>query len=584
MRSTERHTIFQNQQPPSAIKRTRSVTPSKYAVPPTPCTPMNLRSTISNSQLLSTNDKRGPIDDREAMTRMDARVFNYLINSGVLSGKDTVKNLKSMSYKQFLAAMAHLLGSVLHSTTAAENIDEIHKQLTQLECPFTINKSWLKTPTANHAFNHILITMNWLLNFIEPESVTETVLIVPDIDYHLEPGFTNVAFQSQFFDSAGSVFQFWDKGDDAQFENVVQEQADCLVNNKSHGKFKNISEVALALEKLTTEYETLEAKVKPTVESEKLQNKETSIKDLKKKIKSLDIVISGSEAESQILKNRIKDIKETQSQKMSEIEKLECQIKSQVMTVEEKQKIMESNFLLQIEINELQKNLNKVKAEQEACFIERARLINLKTQKINDVYNLMYKLIPFIKTIPEGQDIIESPLLESKDLNAVEELFKLANKLKSASKIVIGQMRQERKELTAELEKLKAAQEKRQQKVSKETEKTLLLQKRLREKKRELAEIENKLKAVNDQISNIEKGIQVMVAEIKENEEANATVERHNQELMTKYADEFKKNNDEQREKNNRDREKVKELEKEVRELEQKKAEKLEALRNKLKK
>lgn len=40
-----------------------------------------------------------------------------------------------------------------------------------------------------------------------------------------------------------------------------------------------------------------------------------------------------------------------------------------------------------------------------------------------------------------------------------------------------------------------------------------------------------------------------MVAEIKENEETNATVERDNQELMKKYADAFKKTNEEQREK-----------------------------------
>jgi hypothetical protein len=84
--------------------------------------------------------------------------------------------IKSMSTKQFVVVIIHFIKLIAGNRChiAAENyVDSVSAALADLEYPYTVNKSWLKTPNAPHSYNQLVVLFSWLLGFVQEENFIE---------------------------------------------------------------------------------------------------------------------------------------------------------------------------------------------------------------------------------------------------------------------------------------------------------------------------------------------------------------------------------------------------------------------------
>jgi hypothetical protein len=81
-----------------------------------------------------------------------------------------------MSTKQFVVVIIHFIKLIAGNRChiAAENyVDSVSAALADLEYPYTVNKSWLKTPNAPHSYNQLVVLFSWLLGFVQEENFIE---------------------------------------------------------------------------------------------------------------------------------------------------------------------------------------------------------------------------------------------------------------------------------------------------------------------------------------------------------------------------------------------------------------------------
>lgn len=120
-----------------------------------------------NSAIPSTVEKeKPPLENREWMMAQCERILDYLETVHDLP-KEFVerRNLKAMSTKQFLVIMNHLFRQIGGSRykLGTNFIEDIIKTMAELEYPYTINKSMLKTPNVPHSINHVIVLIGWLV-------------------------------------------------------------------------------------------------------------------------------------------------------------------------------------------------------------------------------------------------------------------------------------------------------------------------------------------------------------------------------------------------------------------------------------
>ncbi|XP_053663612.1 uncharacterized protein LOC128712763 [Anopheles marshallii] len=171
--------------------------------------------------------ERCPVDARQ--------IFDYLSQTNVPDlPKEFIEraNIKAMSMKQFLIIIAHLLRQIGGSRykIGANFIDDIMKAITELQCPFTVNKSMLKTPSAPHSIQQVVTMLSWLIQLAAPALSSEWA---PNYDHASE--FPSPEYTQFFFQSAIESFHLWNLKREEEFGAQVEAMVDRLVADKTGG-------------------------------------------------------------------------------------------------------------------------------------------------------------------------------------------------------------------------------------------------------------------------------------------------------------------------------------------------------------
>ncbi|XP_058066194.1 WD repeat-containing protein 87 [Anopheles bellator] len=232
----------------SEIRRSRSMDRGLNVLPlPTTATKksLNPRSSSATPQLRTPMRSGGlhPADavppstaERERCTVDAALVFDYLAVANIADlPREFVErgNMKSMSMKQFLIIVAHLLRQIGGSRykIGANFVEDIVRAITELQCPFTINKSMLKTPTAPYSMGPIVSLLTWLIQLApQPRSEAEWAPTLVKAEEFPSTDFTRFFYQSSI-----ECFHLWNMKREEEFEAKVETVVDRLVACKTGG-------------------------------------------------------------------------------------------------------------------------------------------------------------------------------------------------------------------------------------------------------------------------------------------------------------------------------------------------------------
>lgn len=549
--SVDRHSTKAHSMLPllSTAKKTRShsQTPSR-SIFQTPSTPGN-RTPLSNSYLQSA-DKRGPVEDKLFIHHEATKITNYAIRHNVTGFvKDT--KLKNVTYKQFTGLVSFMLEKLVGNRYPLQGIDEIMKALHILDYPYTINKSWMKTPTAGHAFNHVVLMLGWLLNLVEPPLMPEGETELGDFEsienlVH-DTDFPTLLFQKVFMEKAKDGFQMWNLREDEQFEKLNEELADMYVaqsTNRAVKSIKRLDDDIIALEK---EQKQLVSKAKPSSNHQQYMQLEKEVKDMKRVLdgkhemvnqfmQSIETERKTYESEQRILKQREADIN-----------KLKSKIRAQVMSKQEMKQLIEENYLLRETLTAKQKSIENLLEENVKDPVEASHLVRQKVQKVNELNENMYMLAKNFEPSIPNFDPAEYEL----DANSPNIQLEIAN-LKPNFKVMKKWLtnacetyKASHINVQTQIEQISCEFEENQKKLKQAAEKVALelqaLNKTLSDLDNKFAEVDGKYIKEKEEQEKFKKQIAQTKAEIEAEKIAKTKISEETQLIMKRFLEEQQK-------------------------------------------
>uniref|UniRef100_A0A336KMM2 Kinetochore protein NDC80 n=1 Tax=Culicoides sonorensis TaxID=179676 RepID=A0A336KMM2_CULSO len=531
--------------PVSTAKKVRSLsqTPLQFQ---TPTTPGNL-TPLSNSYLQSA-DKRGPIEDKLFIHQEAARITNFAICHNLPGfGKDT--KLRDVTCKQFTGLVEYMLEALMGNRQPLSGIDNIVKALHTLDYPYTINKSWLKTPTAGHVFNHVVLMLGWLLNLVDPplmpggETELDDFECINNLVHDAE--FPTIIYQKHFMTKARNGFKLWDLQKDDEFSALNQELVDLYISQTTHGTIKNLKQLDNEIVALETELKKLQTVPEPSSElTEHHDQLEKELRDLKRALEGKQQIIQQLKQTLATDKSIYENEKKILKQREAEIERLRSQIQTQSMSKDDLKQLIQENHILRQTIETEMKNIEKIEDENSSAPIEISRLVKTKVQKVNELNQKLFKLAKefdasVINFNPSDYEVDSTSSDIKSQLKMVKDAFS-----------IIKQMLQETNEnyklniinVASEIDELKAKLEQAEKKLKKIDEKTSIEIKNqnqvlsdLVKKFNEYDETNNKKRNEQDQLK---KRISMVEAMIETEKIANNHVEEEKQIMMKKFLEE----------------------------------------------
>ncbi|XP_016922984.2 myosin heavy chain, embryonic smooth muscle isoform [Drosophila suzukii] len=78
--------------------------------------------------------------------------------------------LRHMTIKQFVAILNFLFHHIWRNrlTVGQNYVEDITSSMQKLQYPYQVNKSWLVSPTTQHSFGHVIVLLDFLMDFAPP--------------------------------------------------------------------------------------------------------------------------------------------------------------------------------------------------------------------------------------------------------------------------------------------------------------------------------------------------------------------------------------------------------------------------------
>ncbi|XP_019931996.3 kinetochore protein NDC80 homolog [Aedes albopictus] len=395
------------QQTPATARKMRS-----HSATPASRTP--LRSS-ENIPIPSTVEKdKPPVENREWMMTQCERICDYLETIPDLPQEFVERrNLRSMSTKQFLVIMNHLFRQIGGNRykLGTNFIDDIMKTMAELEYPYTVNKSMLKTPNVPHSINHIIVMIGWLVQLAPPVN-HEIPLLKRDVD--LVEEFPGCEFQNFFFEKVQDGFSVWNLQKMDEYGAVVEELTDKLVEARTNGL--NQRQVRERISQLEQECQDLNNR---TIQQCREQSMDAFVETIQ---------------DQQVLKKKLQEELKTIQKQASKIEK-EYYLRQDDYYVREKglEELKQQIKAQQVDITERDEIINTITTNKNLLTAKRLTVSNLEqssydhqiavSRLIKQKYNVISSLNTNLHRMANNLKPLihfEAPMLDLKTENYAE--------------------------------------------------------------------------------------------------------------------------------------------------------------------
>lgn len=386
-------------------------------------TPMGARTRPSNLMMTSEKKSAPPTEDKKWLQGCITRVTDQVKTIRDLGNDFVAKGgLKSMSSKDFVVIINHIGKQINPKANFNSNYsDELHKFLMQIEYPYSVNKSWFKTPNAPHSFNHIVIMLDYLLDYLPWDENDGFVHDYDTVERTIKgSNFPSIEFTHHFRQKVMEGYQLWNNEKNVEFGKLQQELKDDLTKATTNGEFKNQHE-------LERDIERLEMEIAEIVPVDRMDEREIS--KLEKAVVARNVELKGLiDYRTEIVAKNAKLLKELQG--------LEGELRALGADEERLKKIVSRQGKERIRENfeEMSQEFAKLNAalQGKLTFIDRLSKAH---------YN---KMLLYTKLVHQQSDLLSTLMVKLMELKGIEEVAK-ALQLGDLSCL----------ESTAELERLK---------------------------------------------------------------------------------------------------------------------------------
>lgn len=289
-----------------------------------------------------------------------------------------------MTHKQFILILQVLLKPIVGTTVQIDGsnyVDYVHNLITSLEYPYSMNKSSLKTPSAPHCQNSIIILLAWLTEFICATDDDQSM-----VEYCATEEFNSPDFTKQFMSKMGDAFVCWNNQDELE-GSKIQEMCRMYLDIKV-GPGENIE---TDVERLKKSIDQLQRESKPVSLMKELEDKNVECKQLKN--------ISELGRISEDLSGKFLNLRTDLDSKVAVKENLNEKLKTLRDKVSKQKMTQEQRNELLIEITEMKSllesrrvdvmDLTEGSSERE---IQLSNLIQKKFSLIDRLNNSIYTL------------------------------------------------------------------------------------------------------------------------------------------------------------------------------------------------
>ena len=398
--------------PASATKRSRSCnTPCR-----TPLRPSNYSNvapgTIDRTDKKLTNDKAHQI--LEILLKDEKNFPKELIPGG----------LKSMTAKQFSQIIAYFMKFVIGNSRGRRlslnklSLEDIMAFLQQLEYPNGINKSWLKTPNAPHAYPHVVELLHWLCQFIEvdnniSEYFEDTSNLIDSVNE-----FPSIECLQQFVKSTKKNFQLWSND-----TNKEQQQIDELIDKFIHHStgINGLNQINVCINNVKKQNDDLTKVGCAVPENKEIKEMEKKADALKTSIAKLEISIEQKSHHNVKLSMDVQDFEKSIVKRQNQVASVKLKIQNQIMSVTQRDKLVEDLNTLKELVESKQETLQKIKDIGEKHQIVYSRLVQQQFTVLTRFKKFIYEFFEEVGDITAHGLCVESFELNANDLGIITQ-------------------------------------------------------------------------------------------------------------------------------------------------------------------
>lgn len=400
---------------------------------------------------MTAEKEKAPVDDKLLIQAKTQQVLDELAKADGF--KELIqKGLKSMTHKQFISILQLFLkpivGSVQFDSTTY--VDYISNFLISVDYPYPMNKASLKTPSAPHCQNSIILLLAWISEFSTvPESENE---------YCTTDDFSTPDISKVFMQKTSEAFILWNNQQESESDEAIEQIRQTYIE-------KNIGagvDLDTDIFRLKEQIDQLKKEAKPDSQQNYYSERREELKKLRKKTEELEKTYRAmcDEVLKAQKKLELKQLAETDA--FHELEVLRHKISKQKMSIQEK-----NNML--IEVSQLSSLLaSKKSAAMELCEassandIQLSNLIQKKFHLIEKLNNFIYKLSSELEIAGLGGNFNPTIYkIETKKTGGtqklekeLEQLIQGLNILKEKYQSAIGSVNQNLMKLEAEKHQL----------------------------------------------------------------------------------------------------------------------------------
>lgn len=484
-------------------------------------TPQRRNSPISLRKVHQTPDT-GRREVHEAAIRIQETLQQ---NPNFYASLNLVGGLKSMTAKQFILIVNHLAecitGKPFAAVDKADPANDIVNSLKDMLCPFIVNKSLFKAPTAPHAYESGIRLLQWMCDFVAKQTPVDTLNLFHGYKDFIQadPMHPSADYTKVFNGKVLDGFHLWNNHQDDEYLKIVQEMVNELIASRTDGCVVSEESLLENTKRLHANAKKL-AKVSLVIPNEKkFEAAESDLERLEFIAMNLEVECSTAKDEMEAVKLRWKSLHETVEDYRRTVTEMKHIIATQRWNVTQlnalKADIQQQNYLIQIENDVIakQQDINSQQKIQLARLIRDRANLELKLQVYFTEKVQLLKEAPFsqYQCVQEFIQLVkaEGPLDYGLIKEKLQEIDRITNEMLlhlQRTEIEQGIKVQEKEILLASL---------RQQEQSVEQERNQIHAALLKLKKQyatQCSEYEHKLKNAMDKF---EQGV-VMVNQLEQ--------------------------------------------------------------------
>lgn len=382
---------------------------------------------------------------RQTRNENIAKVQEYLQRDANFYGDLNLRNdcLKSMTAAQFYAIINHFarlitgkkIDAFIHCSDPLEGILEFMRQLNY---PYTVNKSMLKTPNAPHTFDNVMIMLRWLGDACDiPYLASDDTIIDACLLKH-DQCLPNAEYTADFSKAVQHGYSLWNNESDDHTA-LMDGLVDKLISTKLNGKVSTVAELDSLTERLKIKSKELRSnpvRLHNVHQYEQLESKYTDYET-----KEHDLMNQIEERQDRLAaitvswNDRLNKMKQSNNQ----MTKLANQIRNQRYNIDEYKKLSQDMVSLRVATETIRSEIKSVEGEESNQQIIRARLLKKCSEAITAINERAIEIVKLLKSaqllIDSNIDLNDLHLPPNPTVRQVQTLDCLLSKIFSMVKI-----------------------------------------------------------------------------------------------------------------------------------------------------